>query len=49
MYAIMYVQRWRQTICHNPYVLDVDPIKALASEKRLQVLDWLHGEGGTGQ
>ena len=28
-------------ICHNAYVLDVDLIKALGSEKRLQVLEWL--------
>jgi len=28
-------------ICHNAFVLDVDLIKALGSEKRLQVLEWL--------
>ena len=28
-------------ICHNAFVLDVDLIKALGSDKRLQVLEWL--------
>jgi sugar/nucleoside kinase (ribokinase family)/DNA-binding transcriptional ArsR family regulator len=28
-------------ICHNAFVLDVDLIKALGSEKRLAVLEWL--------
>ena len=28
-------------ICHNSVVLDVDLIKALGNEKRLQVLEWL--------
>jgi sugar/nucleoside kinase (ribokinase family)/DNA-binding transcriptional ArsR family regulator len=31
----------RLAICHNAFVLDVDLIKALGSEKRLQVLEWL--------
>jgi len=28
-------------ICHNSFVLDIDLIKALGNEKRLQVLEWL--------
>ena len=28
-------------ICHNSFVLDVGLIKALGSERRLQVLEWL--------
>ncbi|SDM17243.1 DNA-binding transcriptional regulator, ArsR family [Nonomuraea jiangxiensis] len=27
--------------CHNSYVLDVDLVKALASDKRLLILEWL--------
>jgi DNA-binding transcriptional ArsR family regulator len=29
------------SICHNSLVLDVDVVKALASEKRLAILAWL--------
>jgi ArsR family transcriptional regulator len=28
-------------ICHNGMMLDVDLVKALASDKRLLILDWL--------